>query len=160
MKILQLTILFLCLALLPAANCAADSSRSVSRQAQETLYKLKQWDNQVLKAYLQHRISENQHLIAFINESGLDAITTENDTSYDEYVASLLSDQSTLARLSKDLLSYSKSQELDFDAMLDSWPLFHISLKEHINSELNNEQGKRLLNRVLYFSLQDKYAQR
>ncbi len=160
MKTLQFSILFLCLGLLPSPNYAADNSYFVSRQAQLTLTQLEHWDNQVLKAYLQYRISENQHLIDFINKSGLDTVKSENDASYDVYVASLLKDQQTLSRLSKGLQHFSKSQKLDFDAMLNSWPLFHMSLKQDLNRELNNEQGKRLLNRVLYFSLQDKYAQR
>jgi len=160
MKGLQHSALFLLLVVFPLANYAADNPRKVSQQAQATLNTLKQWDNQLLKAYLQHRISENQHLITFVNESRVAAVKTEHDASYNQYVASLLKDQQSLARLSKALQVHGQLEKLDFDSMLENWPLFHYTLKNNLNKTLTYEQGNRLLNRVLYFSLQDKYAQR
>jgi len=160
MKGFQHSALLLLLVVFSLANHAADNPRKVSRQAQVTLYNLNQWDNQILKTYLQHRISENQHLINFINESPVAAVKTEHDASYNQYVASLLKDQQSLAQLSKALQAYGQSEKLDFDSMLGNWPLFHHTLKNNLNKTLTYEQGSRLLNRVLYFSLQDKYAQR
>ncbi len=160
MKKLPCNILFLLLLLLPAITIAADNPKKVSQLAQATLNTLNQWDNRLLKTYLQHRISENQHLITFINESRVAAVKTEHDASYNQYVASLLKDQQSLAQLSKALQAYGQSEKLDFDSMLGNWPLFHYNLKNNLNKTLTYEQGNRLLNRVLYFSLQDKYAQR
>ena len=160
MKYSRYNILFLFLFLLPSIGVASDNPQKVSQQAQATLNTLNLWDNKFLKAYLQHRISENQHLIRFINESRIGTVKTEHDASYNQYVASLLHDQQALARLSIALQAYGQSENLDFDSMLGNWPLFHYSLKNNLNQELTFEQGNRLLNRVLYFSLQDKYAQR
>jgi len=160
MKKSPYNILFLLLLLLPAITIAADNPKKVSQLAQATLNTLNQWDNRLLKTYLQHRISENQHLITFINESRVAAVKTEHDASYNQYVASLLKDQQSLAQLSKALQAYGQSEKLDFDSMLGNWPLFHYNLKNNLNKTLTYEQGNRLLNRVLYFSLQDKYAQR
>jgi len=100
MKKSPYNILFLLLLLLPAITIAADNPKKVSQLAQATLNTLNQWDNRLLKTYLQHRISENQHLITFINESRVAAVKTEHDASYNQYVASLLKDQQSLARLS------------------------------------------------------------
>jgi|GEM_PF-2624634 len=160
MKSLQHSALILLLVVSPLVSYAADHPLKVSRQAQATLSSLNQWDNQLLKTYLQHRISENQHLISFINESRVAAVKTEHDASYNQYVASLLKDQQSLARLSQALQVHGQSEKLDFDSMLENWPLFHYTLKNNLNKTLTYEQGNRLLNRVLYFSLQDKYAQR
>ncbi|MEY8204543.1 MAG: hypothetical protein RPR40_05635 [Bermanella sp.] len=154
------SILLSLLLALSVVSYAADNPLKVSHQAQATLHNLNQWENRLLRTYLQHRISENQHLIGFINESRVEAVKTEHDASYNQYVASLLNDQQSLARLSKALLAHGRAENLDFDSMLGNWPVFHHHLKHNLNKTLTAEQGDRLLKRVLYFSLQDKYAQR
>ncbi len=160
MHSIQLKWLFLCLLVLPLYGHATDNPHKVSYQAQTSLNNLKQWDNHVIKQYLQFRITENQHLINFVNESKLNAVKTEFDTSYNLYLSSLLKDQATLAYLSKHLLNFSQTQKLDFDSMLEHRPLLRSSVKRDINKVLDSASGNRLLNRMLYFSLQDKYAAR
>ncbi len=159
MKSMQITFLILLIAL-SLFGYASDNPLKVSQQAQVSLDGLKQWDNQVIRKTLQVRITENQALINFVSTSNLNDITTEHDADYNEYFLSLLKDQATLARLSKSLLSYSQSQDLDFDGMLHQRPLFRRHLKRELNEILDRQSGNRLLNKMLYFSLQDKYAQR
>ncbi len=159
MKPMQISCLLL-LITLSLYGYASDNPLKVSQQAQVSLDGLKQWDNPVISRTLQVRITENQALINFVNTSNLNAITTEHDADYNEYFLSLLKDQATLAQLSKSLLGYSQSQALDFDGMLHQRPLFRSHLKRALNEILDRQSGKRLLNKMLYFSLQDKYAQR
>jgi hypothetical protein len=158
MKTTQIKWFILFLLALPLYGHCTDNSHKVSHQVQASIDKLKQWDKQLISHYLQFRISENQHLIDFVNESHVNDVKTEHDEGYNQYLSSLLKDQATLAELSKNLLKYSQAQNLDIDSVLVHRPLLRSSVKRDINKVLDGASGKRILNKMLYFSLQDKYA--
>ena len=152
----------LAILLLMASSCYGvdQEANGVSQQAKEVLNDLSHWDNQLLKQQLIVRISDNQALIALLEELNLGAGDKEVDESFQSFVSSLIEDQKSLAFIASQLTSISEAEKLNLDGVLARKPLFHLRLKKKLNENLEKTSSEILLYRMLYFSLMEKYAVR
>ena len=152
----------LAILLLMASSCYAvdQEENGVSQQTKEVLNDLSNWDNQLLKKQLIVRISDNQELIALLEELNLGKGDKEVDESFQSFVSSLVEDQKGLAFIASQLTSISEAEKLNLDGVLARKPLFHLRLKNKLNENLEKTSSEILLYRMLYFSLMEKYAVR
>mgnify|MGYP000281495958 FL=1 len=139
-------------------NVGAEGSELDEVPVTDVLADLGNWDNQLLKKQLIERISDNQALIALLEELNLGRGDKEVDESFQSFVASLLEDQKGLAFIASQLTSISEAEKLNLDGVLARKPLFHLRLKNKLNENLEKTSSEILLYRMLYFSLMEKYA--
>ena len=140
-----------------AANGSEIQSRQVSSLANDALAELQTWQNQKLKALLQYRMSENQYLLSFINEFHESLAKTELDSTYEYFVQSLIEDQKGLAFVSTHLNLVDSAESLDLDGFLNQKPNLEQEVNQALANNLRIESGKAVVNRVLYYSLMNKY---
>ncbi len=155
MKLFLMALLFLGVSHLSVATTAeADATR---QQASKVLNDLKSWGNVRIKQALQHRITENQFMLTFITEYHDQLPETEIDSSYKYAVESLLKDQAALIYISKNLSKIDMSEELKLDEYFSEHVSFAKDIEQTLANNLRKMSGKALVNRVLYYSLINKY---
>ncbi len=155
MKLFLIVVLLLGVTHLSIATTAeADATR---QQATRVLNDLKSWENIRIKQALQHRMSENQFMLTFILEHHDQLPETEIDSSYKYAVESLLKDQAALIYISKNLSKVAMSEELKLDEYFSEHVSFAKDIEQTLANNLRKMSGKALVNRVLYYSLINKY---
>lgn len=129
-----------------------------SQLADRVMSEMHSWDNKKLKAFLQHRMSENQHLLGFLTEYHSQLEKTELDTAYNYFVKALIEDQKGLAFVGQNLNAIDSAEELQLDEFLQAKPGLNSEVNQVLANRVRMESSKAVVNRVLYYSLMDKYA--
>lgn len=144
------------------ANSLAMGVEQKSRQAIEladrVMSEMHSWENKNLKFYLQHRMAENQHLLGVLKEFHVDLEQTELDSAYNYFVNSLIEDQKGLAFVSHNLNSVDSAEALNLDVFLSEKPNLKNEVDQALANKLRIDSGKRVVDRVLYYSLMEKYS--
>ena len=133
-------------------------SMQASQLADRVMSEMHSWDNQKLKAYLRHRMSENQHLLGFLSEFHGQLEQTELDNAYNYFVKSLIEDQKGLAFVGQSLNAVDSAEEVKMDVFLSEKPVLKNEVHQVLANNLRIESSKAVVNRVLYYSLMDKYS--
>ncbi len=155
MKSFLITILIVSLSHLAVADTEeANLSRA---QAAQVLREIQSWDNVRIKTVLQARIKDNQYMLKFISEHHDELAKTEIDASYKSTVKSLLRDQAALIYISKNLSGVDKAEQLELDKYFEEHFTFSKEIEEGLSRNLMKMSGKALVDRVLYYSLINKY---
>ena len=119
---------------------------------------MKSWENNHLKSKLSERISENQHLLDFINTYHAQLMETDHDRAYEYFSKTLIEDQSSLIFIGEKFSGIGTSESLDLDGVLASSAMLNTEFENMMKYSLRLSGSKYLVNRILYYGLMEKYS--
>lgn len=134
------------------------ASKDVSYKADSLLLNMKSWENNHLKSKLSERISENQHLLDFINTYHAQLMETDHDRAYEYFSKTLIEDQSSLVFIGENFSDIGTSESLDLDGVLASSAMLNTEFENMMKYSLRLSGSKYLVNRILYYGLMEKYS--
>lgn len=134
------------------------ASKDVSYQADSLLLSMQSWESDALKSKLSQRISDNQHLLDFINTYHVQLMETDHDRAYEYFSKTLIEDQSSLIFIGESFSNIGTSESLDLDGILAESTMLNSELENMFKYSLRLSGSKYLVNRILYYGLMEKYS--
>jgi hypothetical protein len=116
------------------------------------------WNSPELRPALEYRLTDNQHLLRFLHEYRDELVSTELDQNYQYFVNALIEDQKGLAFVGSHLGALDMAENLELDGFLEHKPNLKSEVTQALGNNLRLDSSKRVVNRVLYYSLMEKYA--
>jgi len=138
----------------------ADEIESVQQESELISQSINDWNNTFIKQQLITRYKDNKCLLEFITQHK--GLAQESDAVVDELfkeeVDALIQDQEALNYFTENLISISEVEKLDLDDVLQRKKLLYKQYEGKLNEMMGQLSARILLNRILYVSLMEKYA--